>query len=79
MKKLNLNIFQILKYSQIAIIVANFVALFYLYLFFNKYIYKSFVVDQSYLEAQSHKILRGIDIEKLEIAEKNLKEKMQKK
>lgn len=54
----------IINLIKLTIICLNIVAFFYLFSFYDKYVYSSIVVDEDYIAEQSKQISDDIDIEK---------------
>lgn len=54
------------KYSYILIILINFICIYYLYVFIDKYIYQTFFTNREYLISQGNKSSNDINLNKFD-------------
>jgi len=78
MKKIKLESKTLFKYIHIFIIIGNIFIFFHLYNFLNEYVYKSFAIDQTYLEDQVRMKDEGIDKLKFDEANTRIEKKLNK-
>lgn len=78
MKKLKINSNTFFKYVYALIFLGNIAVFFYLYNFLNEYVYESFAIDQSFLEAQVKMTSEGINKTQFEETNSKIEKKLNK-
>jgi len=76
MKKPKINSNTLFKYFYALIILGNITVFFYLYNFLDEYVYKSFAIDQSFLEAQVKMTSEGINKAQFEEIDSKIEKKL---